>query len=152
MVGRELDKLGPHWRVLHAVEVGDRGSDIDHVVIGPAGVFTLNTKRHPGGKAWVAERAVRVNNQPTDYLRNSRHEGSRASRLLTAAHGSRIDVRPVIVFVDLDAFDVKRQPPDVHVTTRKRLVRWLEELPIVWDSATIDGVFETARVSTTWSA
>jgi hypothetical protein len=38
-VGRELAKLGPHWRMLHAVEVGTRGADIDHFVIGPAGVF-----------------------------------------------------------------------------------------------------------------
>jgi hypothetical protein len=152
MVAKELTKLGPHWRVLHAVAVGDRGSDIDHIVIGPAGIFTLNTKRRPGGEAWVAERAVRVNHQRTDYLRNSRHEGARASRLLTAAHGSPIDVQPVIVFVDLREFDVKQQPPDVHVTTRKRLVKWLEELPIVWDSARIESVYDAARLSTTWSS
>ena len=152
MVAKELEKLGPHWRVLHAVEVGDRGSDIDHIVIGPAGFFTLNTKRHPGSKAWVADRAVRVNRQRTDYLRNSRHESARASRLLSAAHGSTIEVQPVIVFVDLHEFDVKQQPPDIYVTTRKRLVGWLEALPIVWDSARIESVFETARLSTTWSS
>lgn len=150
MVARELRKLSPHWKVLHAVEVGEKGSDIDHVVIGPAGVFTLNTKRRHHGRAWVAERAIRVNNQRTDYLRNSRHEGSRASRLLSTAHGSPIEVRPVIVFVGLNEFEVKQQPPDVHVTTRKRLIEWLAELPIVWDSARIDSVFETARLSTTW--
>ena len=33
-------------------------TDIDHVVIGPAGVFTLNTKRHPDGKVTVYERAL----------------------------------------------------------------------------------------------
>jgi hypothetical protein len=151
MVAKELLKLGPHWRVLHAVGVGDRGSDIDHIVIGPAGIFTLNTKRHPGGEAWVAERAVRVNHQRTDYLRNSRHEGARASRLLSAALGSPIDVRPVIVFVGLHEFEVKKQPVDVHVTPRKQLVGWLESLPIVWNSTTIESVFNTARLSTTWS-
>ena len=30
-VGRELDELPPGWTVLHAVPVGTRGSDIDHV-------------------------------------------------------------------------------------------------------------------------
>jgi hypothetical protein len=29
-VAAQLDKLGPEWRVLHAVRVGERGSDIDH--------------------------------------------------------------------------------------------------------------------------
>lgn len=151
MIAKELQKLGPHWRVLHAVEVGERGSDIDHIVIGPAGIFTLNTKRHPGSEAWVAERAVRVNHQRTDYLRNSRHEGARASRLLSAAHGSPIEARPVIVFVNLHKFEVKKQPSDVYVTTRKQLVDWLEALPIVWDSTKIESVFNTARLSTTWS-
>lgn len=56
--------------MLHAVEVGQNGSDIHHIVIGPPGVITLNAKRHPGGKAWVGERMVTVNGQKTDYLRN----------------------------------------------------------------------------------
>jgi hypothetical protein len=150
-VGRELAKLGPHWRVLHAVGVGNRGADIDHFVIGPAGMFTLNTKRHPDGKAWVAERAVMVNRQKNTYLRNSRHEGERASRLLTSACGFEVSVVPVVVFVDLATFEVKQQPPDVHVTTRKRLIPWLESLPIVIDSATIESVFDKARLSTTWA-
>jgi hypothetical protein len=35
-VGARLDKLGKYgWHVLHSVPVGTRGSDIDHVVIGP---------------------------------------------------------------------------------------------------------------------
>lgn len=46
-VADQLAKLGPQWRVLHAVRVGDRGSDIDHVVVGPGGVFTVNAKNHP---------------------------------------------------------------------------------------------------------
>ena len=45
-VAARLAKLGPDWRTIHAVPVGDRGSDIDHVVIGPAGVFTINAKNH----------------------------------------------------------------------------------------------------------
>ncbi|MGN6782010.1 MAG: nuclease-related domain-containing protein, partial [Marmoricola sp.] len=38
-VAAQLAKLGPGWRVLHSIEVGDRGSDIDHVLIGPGGVI-----------------------------------------------------------------------------------------------------------------
>src|SRR4051812_26505092 len=47
LVGAELDRLPTGWRTLHAVPVGDRGSDIDHVVLGPGGVFTINAKHHP---------------------------------------------------------------------------------------------------------
>lgn len=149
-VASELAKLGPAWRVLHAVEVGENGSDIDHVVIGPPGVFTLNAKRHPRGKAWVGERMVMVNGQRTDYLRNSRHEAQRASRLLSAACNRAVAVKAAIVFVDLDDFNVKQMPADVHVTTRRRLLDWLGSMPAALDADTIELVFSHARLSTTW--
>lgn len=56
-VGAQLDKLiqrDPRWRAIHAIEVGERGSDIDHLVIGPGGVYSLNAKHHPGAKVWSA--------------------------------------------------------------------------------------------------
>lgn len=151
-VARELGQLGAGWRVLHAVDVGDRGSDIDHVVIGPPGVFTLNTKTHPNAKAWVADRAVMVNGRRTDYLRNSRFEGQRAGRLLTAACGHPVGVTPVIVFVGLADIVEKSMPPDVHVTTRRRLRRWLTSLPPTLGSTEVDAIYARARTSTTWQS
>jgi hypothetical protein len=43
-VAKGLPKLDEAWRVLHSVPVGSRDSDIDHVVIGPGGVYTINAK------------------------------------------------------------------------------------------------------------
>lgn len=149
-VGDELAKLGPDWHVLHAIEVGTRGSDIDHVVIGPPGVMTLNTKRHPGSKAWVAEHMVMLNGQRTDYLRNSRSEARRATQLLSTACVMRVPVRGVIVFVDLDDFKVKQMPLDVHVTTRRRLRSWLTSLPTVLGPDDVAAIFAKARLSTSW--
>lgn len=46
-VGEILDRLRPHgWLALHDIPTG-RGN-IDHVIVGPAGVFTVETKSHPG--------------------------------------------------------------------------------------------------------
>jgi len=46
-VGALLDTLPrERWRVVHDATLG-RGN-VDHVVIGPAGVFTVETKSHPG--------------------------------------------------------------------------------------------------------
>lgn len=149
-VAGELGKLGPEWRVLHAVEVGANGSDIDHIVIGPAGVFTLNAKRHPRGKAWVGERMVMVNGQRTEYLRNSRFEAKRACRLLSEACGRSVDITAAVVFVDLDDFTVKQMPMDVHVTTRRRLIGWLLSQPAVIDNVTVEEIFTKARLSSTW--
>jgi len=46
-VGGLLDELaGEDWRVIHDGSLG-RGN-VDHILIGPAGVFTVETKSHPG--------------------------------------------------------------------------------------------------------
>jgi hypothetical protein len=63
-VGRLLEKLPEGWTVLHAVPVGKGDSDIDQVVIGPGGVFTINTKNHAGQKVWVAGRTLLVSGHP----------------------------------------------------------------------------------------
>ncbi|MFC6935699.1 nuclease-related domain-containing protein [Actinomadura yumaensis] len=93
-IGGRLDKWAraQGWHVLHAVPVGRNGADIDHVLIGPFGVVTVNTKR-TRGKVWAAEQALLVNGVRTDYLRNSRHEVARARKLLDAAYGRHVPVR-----------------------------------------------------------
>jgi Nuclease-related domain len=45
-VGAVLDGLGPEWHALHDICLG-RGN-IDHVLVGPAGTFTVETKSHRG--------------------------------------------------------------------------------------------------------
>lgn len=44
-VGSLLEQLAG-WRVIHDASMGH--GNIDHVLIGPAGVFTVETKSHPG--------------------------------------------------------------------------------------------------------
>ena len=84
-VARRLGTLGPGWYVLHSVPVGTGASDLDHVVIGPAGVFTINTKHHRGQNVWVGRRRILVNGQRTDHLRNAAYEATRTSKLLSVA-------------------------------------------------------------------
>jgi hypothetical protein len=45
-VGATLEGLGPDWHVLHDIYLG-RGN-IDHIVVGPGGVYTVETKSHRG--------------------------------------------------------------------------------------------------------
>jgi hypothetical protein len=148
-VGFQLRKLGAGWHVIHAVPVGQKDSDIDHVVIGPAGVFTLNTKNHSRSRVWVAENSFWVNGEKTDYLRNSRHEARRASKLLSDACGFVVVVEPVIVVLAA-ALTVKSAPPDVHVVGRKLVAKWLSRCPTVLGPENVEGIFEHARRDSTW--
>lgn len=98
-VAARLASLGAQWRVLHAVRVGERGADIDHVVIGPGGVFTLNAKHHPRAAVWVGGDTVMINGSRVPYVRNSRHEARRASRLLAEQVGFPVPVVGLIAVV-----------------------------------------------------
>ena len=45
-VGKVLDALDERWNVIHDVRIGPR--NIDHIVIGPGGVFAIETKARGG--------------------------------------------------------------------------------------------------------
>jgi hypothetical protein len=76
-VADRLARLPQAWTVLHALPVGARGADIDHLVIGPGGVFTINTKHHPDARIWVGGDTFLVNGKRYPYVRNARHEAAR---------------------------------------------------------------------------
>lgn len=79
------------------------------MLIGPGGVFTVNTKRHPDGRVWVGNNTVRINRRAVPYLHKSRHEAERAARLVSAAADMPVIVRPVLVFLTGTLF------PDVTI-------------------------------------
>lgn len=154
LVAQELVRLArrdPRWGFLHAIPIGDRGSDIDHVVIGPGGVFTLNAKHHPGASIWVGANTFMVKGRRVPYVRNSRHEAERASRLLSAALGAYLPVHGVIVPVNARSVTVRTAPADVSVIPRMRLARWLRRLPTVLDDAQIHAIFTAARRPSSWT-
>jgi hypothetical protein len=152
-IARRLGKLGDAWRVLHCVPVGERGSDIDHVVIGPAGVFTINTKHHQDAQVWVHGDLVKVNNTAERYVRNSRHEAQRAAKLLTAAAGFDVEVSALIAIVGAArGLIIREQPHDGVVTVlgSRELVPHLQALPVTLGHSTMRRVYEVARHLSTW--
>lgn len=152
-VAARLGKLDNRWHVLHAVPVGSKGSDIDHVVIGPPGVFTLNAKNHPDANVWVRGETFKVNGQNQPYVRNSRFEAERAARLLSAATGSPVTATAVIVVCGATrGLTIKEQPRDIRVVARRQVARWLRGLPPVLSDEQVDGIYERARRSVTWQS
>ena len=149
-VGHELSKLPAGWHVLHAVPIGDHGSNIDHIVIGQRGVFTLNTKNHPDSSVCVYERALWVNGHATNYLHNSRFEAARATRILTRACEMAVEVRAAIVFVDPDKLTRKGTPRDVDVTCRRGLRTFLMQQPQRLTPSQVEHIFTVARNGLTW--
>jgi Nuclease-related domain len=155
VVGRRLDRWAARggWHVLHAVPVGRNGADIDHVVIGPFGVVTINTKA-TGTSVWVGQYGMRIGGTTVDYLRKSRAERIRAGRLLAHAVGARVPVQSVIVFVGARRFTKSRGGPrDVVVLPAPRdLRRWLRRQGTVLEARQVETLYAAARRPETWQA
>jgi hypothetical protein len=150
-VAEVLSKLGPEWTVLHAVPVGSGSSDIDHVVIGPAGVFTINTKNHVG-EVFVAGSSFSINGRKTNHIRNSLHEAERASRLLSSAAGTPVQVTPLIVLVSTEPIKKGRTKPKVTVLPSNWLSRWLKRRPRILSEQSIERYAKLAEQRGTWHA
>ena len=81
-VGALLAQLSGDWYVLHDASLGH--GNVDHVLIGPAGVFTLETKSHPG--------PVRVGRLHGATLRQAQAQ-RKAIEMLTG-----LSVEPLLVY------------------------------------------------------
>jgi hypothetical protein len=146
-VEARLAKLPPAWRVLHDLTMGN--GNVDHLVIGPGGVFSLNTKNLTG-RVWVGAVVLR-NGTRTDYVRNSRHEADAVAKRLTRAAGRPVAVHGVLVILCNDV-TVKAQPDGVVVLQRLGLLRWLKKRPVVLTPEDVEAVHRAACSPATWVA
>jgi hypothetical protein len=154
-VGPRLERLVKRgWHVLHSIPVGERGSDIDHLLIGPGGLYTINTKNHPGKTIWVGEHAILVSGQKTPYLRNSRYEAERVRKAMLRELGEELPVRAVLVLLTgtlIPRVTIKKRPEDVLVLDRMDVPGAFKRAPQRLTPEAVERVYDVARRSTTWA-
>jgi len=148
-VARLLARLDDSWTVLHAVPVGSGMTDIDHVLVGPRGVFTVNTKNHSGKRIWATGTGFMVDGHRERYIHHSLSEASRASDLITKSTGIRVPVTPLIVVVDPAA--ITGSWPDVPVLPANGLLRWLKRQPREFADDTVASIVQAVVRRETWS-
>ena len=152
MVGQRLAKLSRGgWQILHAVRLRS-GADIDHVVIGPGGVFTVNTKHHADAKIRIGDRLVWVNGSQKQYLRNSAHEAQSAAQRLSAACRIPVQVTPVLAFVRAAEIKIGSSAGSVVVLHGERIDQYFERLPRTLTATEQDRIFSVARRPEIWLA
>jgi hypothetical protein len=125
-VGARLDRLRRHgWRVLHSVPLG-RGGDIDHLIIGPRGVFTANTKHHRDARVNVGRSVVFVRGYPVTHIGKSLREASRVQAALSAALGRTVTVEPLVIIHGASVSGwLMRRPRGVKVLPTWAATWWL---------------------------
>ncbi|MDQ4124431.1 MAG: NERD domain-containing protein [Actinomycetota bacterium] len=150
-VARKLGKLPrDYWITLHDVPLGTRGRNVDHLVIGTGGVFSVNAK-NLSGKVLVKTNAFLVGGFPEPHLRVARDEGERVSQRLSAVVGTPVPVDPVIVVMSPE-LRIDSQPDGVRVLALGDVTRWFQERGPILDRPAASRIYEAARAKRTWSA
>ncbi|MFI9820914.1 nuclease-related domain-containing protein [Streptomyces sp. NPDC052013] len=149
-VGAELNRLARHgWHALHSIRLANN-VDVDHLLIGPGGVFSINTKHHHNRAVWVGDDAVRVDHgKPAPYARKSRAEAKRVGRVLERYCPFPVSVEPVLVFVGVTDLKVVATQLSVRVY-REREVAALAPLTGVLTAAQVEQVYSVARHRQAW--
>jgi hypothetical protein len=150
VTGWWLGRLPEGWFVFHDVPVGTRGANIDHVVIGPGGVFTINTKNLTGAIR-VNPRTLTHNGHRTNFLPKASAEALRAGTLLSAAIGRPVDVRGILAIL-ADEWTVKRLPTDVYVGGPRSAKHWMLQQPPILRSSDVMVLAAAASKPGTWTA
>jgi hypothetical protein len=142
---RLLDPLERHgWAILHDLAVPGSRANIDHLMIGPGGVFVIDSKQYrgrlqldPSGRLWHGRYPL----APT--LRAVSFEADQAALVLTdpdvvvvpivAVHGAQVPWGKVVV-------------EGVPVVTARRLPSMLRTLPAVLGPERVAAVANQARI------
>jgi hypothetical protein len=147
-VAGRLALLPAGWRVVHSA-----GGDIDHLVVGPAGVFAVTVRHHPDAKVWIRNDIFKVNGRNHHHVRQARQQADRAAALLSAGAEFDVAVHGVIAVMGAQrGFAVKRQPRDVTVVNRKTITAYLHSRPIILGATSVDRIEELARRESTWQS
>lgn len=150
VVGAALERLASAgWHVLHGIK-WPSGSDIDHLAIGPPGVFTVNAKHHPGASVWVGDVMLRVSGGSTDYLRNSSSEAARTAKILRRWCGREVPVKPVIGVVGARAIKIEAQESQVLVIDGATIDQVLLSEPTALHAGQMASVYAVARHRQVW--
>ena len=142
---RRLAPLERHgWAVLHDLAIPRSQANIDHLVIGPGGVFVIDSKQYrgriqldPSGRLWHGRYPL------TPTLRAVEYEADQAAQVLPdpdvmvvpvmAVHGSQVPWGKVVM-------------NGVPVVSARRLPSMLRALPAVLGPERVAALADQARI------
>ncbi len=149
-VAARLDRLvEAGWLVVHDLPVGLQGGLLDHLLIGPGGVYTIRSYAHPGSVACLSRTGIVIDGRPTNYLRDAQLERARIEHLLGAAAGLVVEVRSVSV-LDAVVFAPSARPDAALVVFRDDLPDVFRRVPPRLAATKVEAIRAAAGRRATW--
>ncbi|TFD65683.1 nuclease-related domain-containing protein [Cryobacterium ruanii] len=125
IVGDILGRLPEGYSVYHSLPIRNTAFWVDHLVVGPGGIFSINSKTHWDRDLTGSMRSIPIGEHAMPYLRDAQFESAQITALLAAVMPGTTVVQPVIVLVNPHKILLARKPDAVTVIDSPRLRRWL---------------------------
>lgn len=140
-VGKVLGSMPVGWHCVHAIPLAD-GSIIDHVVVGPPGVFVVSAVIPVEG-----DRQDRPAEPMLDAIDNTKRQRGAVVAMLARRGGEHHRVDALVVTAT--PFD-NRVEPEVAVVARRQLRRWLFRQHVNVSIHGVEQLYETIRSLDSW--
>jgi len=155
LVGDVLENLGTNWDVLHDLPLtpsDNCDSVLDHLVIGPAGVYAVHVSNFTDKDVVIVSDLLLVGGEAHDHIRAAKARAAAAAELLSAASGSPVRVRPILVVVDPRRLSVRVAAAGVRVIPSWQLERFLSRGARTLTGTEVARISDLADLATTWPA
>ena len=150
VVGDILRNLGTRWDVLHDVPLGDWV--LDHLAIGPAGVFAIVTANFSDNDVVIGPTNLIVAGEQHDDIQRARKQALDAATRLSAATATTVVVAPLLVLVQPRKVTRREAPSDLHIVASFEVDRFLNDGSAVLTGDEVAALSDIADLETTWPA
>ncbi|MGW7434922.1 nuclease-related domain-containing protein [Streptomyces sp. NPDC054849] len=144
-IGDAFDALEPEgWRTLHCVPLPGLGR-MDHLLIGPAGIFCVRTVPSRRQRAVVGDLLLTVGRaEPRPDPRWIRRAAARTALALAA------EVTPALAVVDASRVETAPTVRDIRILQPLTATSNLKTSPITLEPPDVEALFAQARDTRTW--
>ncbi len=146
ITARELDRLPPPHVSLHDLRIPGTRANVDHVVIGPGGVFVVETKRMQG-KLSVRKDVVYIGGRRTGMVEEVLREAAAVQTALDRGGYGQLRVQPLLYLQKVDAGWFLPRPGGIPILMGGGLRRHIQRAAAVLDDTTITAVQRVLEAS-----
>ena len=151
VVGDILARLPEGYSVYHSLPIRNTAFWVDHLVVGPGGIFALSSKTRWDRDLTGSARTIPIGDHTMPYLRDAQFESTQISALLAGAMPATAVVQPMIVLVNPNKIRLNRKLDVVTVIDSPRLRRWLVGRPRQFSAEQQASLTAVIEDPTTWN-
>ncbi|MBT0994125.1 NERD domain-containing protein [Cellulomonas sp. DKR-3] len=139
------------WHVIHDLPLGRQGTVVEHLLIGPGGIFTVAERGRATEHVVVEGRRMTVDRVPVGHLHAARMEAARVQGLLLTAGCAAVRVGSVLVVRGTLEARGGTEPDGTLVVTRATLPAAVRALPVTLPADRVSAIAHVARQRVTWA-